>query len=69
MWWSYVKSRHFLSITLPILLVLGIAGAVATTIAARNEHATLRANLERRVLMAVLAFECLVPIHFGGFRF
>lgn len=57
MWWSYVKSRHFLSITLPILLVLGIAGAVATTIAARNEHATLRANLERRVLMAVLAFD------------
>ncbi len=56
-WWSFVKSRHFLSITLPILLVLGIAGAVATTIAARNQHAALRANLERRVLMAVVAFD------------
>ena len=56
-WWAYVKSRHFLSITLPILVVLGVAGAVVTTIAARNAHATLKANLEHRVLMAVVAFD------------
>ena len=68
-WWSYLKSRHFLSITLPILIVLGVAGAVATTIAARQEHATLRANLERRVLMAVVAFDSSAWYRFTSAEF